>query len=135
MSHFLRIHCKKHGLALQLAEVDILRSPRMDFSLTKVRDAWLSKIRMGCFDLLLTSPPCSTFSRAPWANLWGPRPIRSHSNLRGFTWLKWSRQRMAQLGNTLADFSFEAIEAQLAFPHSLFLKEQPEDLGALRTGP
>jgi hypothetical protein len=42
---------------------------------------------------------------------------------------------LAKLGNTLADFSFQALKAQASTKPGLFLKEQPEDLGALKSGP
>jgi hypothetical protein len=41
---------------------------------------------------------------------------------------------MANLGNVLADFSFESLRLQL-LTGGMFVKEQPEDLGALKTGP
>ena len=134
MHHFLRIHCKLMGISLQLVELDILRNAKVNFALDKVRDFWLMKIKAKHFDLVISSPPCSTFSRAPWANLWGPRPIRSQMFPRGFTWLKWSQKRLAELGNTLADFSFEALLQQVQLG-GLIIKEQPEDLGAVRSGP
>ena len=69
MHHFLRIHCKLMGISLQLVELDILRNAKVNFALDKVRDFWLMKIKAKQFDLVISSPPCSTFSRAPWANL------------------------------------------------------------------
>ena len=134
MKHFLHKFCKQHNISLKLVELDIIRNARVNFALASVREFWLMKISSGEYHLLLSSPPCSTFSRAPWANLWGPRPIRSFTHLRGFTWLKWNQKKLALLGNTLADFSFEAIKRQIA-AGGLFVKEQPEDLGAVRSGP
>jgi hypothetical protein len=122
------------GISLHLVELDILRNAKVNFALDKVRDFWLTKIKAKEFHLVISSPPCSTFSRDPWANLWGPRPIRSHVFPRGFTWLKWSQKRLAALGNTLADFSFEALIQQVQLG-GLVIKEQPEDLGAVKSGP
>jgi hypothetical protein len=48
--------------------------------------------------------------------------------------LKWSQKQLSSLGNKLADFSFSALKAQVEIK-GWFVKEQPEDLGALRTGP
>jgi hypothetical protein len=134
MRYFLNKFCNQRELSLQLVELDIIRNPRINFALDKVRQFWLMKIQSGDFDLVLSSPPCSTFSRAPWANFWGPRPIRSFLNPRGNTWLKWTQRKMAKLGNMLADFSFEALRLQLS-TGGMFIKEQPEDLGALKSGP
>ena len=135
MNHFLRTFCKQHNISLKLVELDILRNARTNFALESVRTFYISKIERGEFDLVLSSPPCSTFSRAPWANLWGPRPIRSFLFPRGLTTLKWSQRMLAKLGNTLADFSFAALKAQLKQSPGFFVKEQPEDLGAVRSGP
>ena len=135
MKHFLQTFCSQSNIELKLVELDILRNARVNFALDSVRLFWLDKITSGAFDLVLSSPPCSTFSRAPWANLWGPKPIRSFKFLRGFTDLRWSQRMLAKLGNTLADFSFQALKAQACTEPGMFLKEQPEDLGALKSGP
>ena len=134
MNHFLIKHCKSHSISLKLVELDILRNARVNFALDKVREFWLTKIVAGEFHLVLSSPPCSTFSRAPWANLWGPKPVRSMEHPLGYPWLKWSQKQLASLGNKLAAFSFEALKSQ-SQAGGWFVKEQPEDLGALRTGP
>jgi hypothetical protein len=135
MRHYLHQFCKRSNITLKLVELDILRNARVNFALDSVRSFYLSKIQAGEFDLVLSSPPCSTFSRAPWANLWGPKPIRSFKHPRGFTNLKWSQRMMAKLGNVLADFSFQALAYQSSQSPGFFLKEQPEDLGALKSGP
>jgi len=127
-SHFLSI-------SLELFELDILRKGSPDLSRESAQSPILDKIRAGFFDVVLASPPCSTFSRATWSNLRGPRPVRSFAFPRGFTWLRWRAKRQADLGNILADFALEAIHAQLQHPAGLALLEQPEDLGTVRSGP
>eukprot|EP00435_Cladocopium_sp_Y103_P055789 s679_g18.t1 len=52
--------------------------------------------------------------------------------LRGFTWNSAPRKRKAELGNCLADFSFEAMKRQLRRKGKLAFMEQPEDLGATK---
>ena len=54
---------------------------------------------------MIPSPPCSTFSRAPWRNNRGPQPLRSFDHPDELPGLRWSQRRKAQLGNNLADFS------------------------------
>jgi len=72
----------------------------------------LQLIDAGLMDALIITPPCSTFSRVPWANEEGPFPLRPSECLRGFTWNFKKRSRKAMLGNILADFSFEAMKRQ-----------------------
>ena len=135
MKHYLIQHCKRQRVQLQLKELDIQRNSKDNFVIGTVQKKWLNRIEAGDFDFVLCSPPCSTFSRAPWANLWGPRPIRSFLHPKGFPWLKYSRKLLAQAGNCLAKFSFDAMKLQLSQENKMALKEQPEDLGALKSGP
>ena len=93
------------ALDLRTECVDIKRSAK-HLSLPKVRDSYLDRIRAKEFDAILLSPPCASFSRATWANFRGPRPVRSYELPRGL----------------------EKLTPFLAM-------EQPEDLGALPTGP
>ena len=79
---------------------------------------------------MLVTPPCSTFSRATWANDQGPFPVRSHIFPRGFPWNTKGRFEKAELGNILGDFSYEAMARQARHPGYVGMMEQPEDLGA-----
>ena len=126
---------KALNFTVQILEVDILRNRRMDLSLHERQQPLLNRIQEGHFNAVLASPPCSTFSRAPWSNKLGPRPVRSFEHLRGFPWLRWKQKQQAQLGNRLADFALEALHAQLQLEDGIALLEQPEDLGAVRRGP
>ena len=113
-----------------LIEVDIRYSSKADFTQLGVQRKWLSYISQGGADALLVTPPCSTFSRAHWANEEGPLPLRSQLCPRGFPWNSRQRQFKAWQGSTMADFSFQAMAAQLQHAGRLATMEQPEDLGA-----
>ena len=86
-------------------------------------------IAQGIFFAVIVTPPCSTFSRAVWANDHGPFPARSSSYPRGFPWNRGERFHKAEFGTILADFSFEALRRQFARKRSVGIMEQPEDLG------
>ena len=70
-------------LNLKTECVDVKRSAKHDLSLPKVRQGYLDRIAAKEFDAVLLSPPCASFSRAPWANFRGPRPVRSYDCPRG----------------------------------------------------
>ncbi len=129
---FLACLCKRHGLQLHMQEFDFLRSPKHDLTRLKLQSRLRSKIASCFYHLVLSSPPCNTFSRAR-ENPPGPKPMRSATHLRGFPWLRGNRKRLAEIGTTLADFSLDAIETQ-AHTGGMMLMEHPEDLGKCRNG-
>ena len=135
MTSCLKTLCEISGYKLAMECVDIKRKPRVDLSYSKQRKKILDKIRSGCYDAILLSPPCSTFSRAPWANKKGPRPVRSFASPRGLDSLTVAERDRAILGNVFADFCYEAIAVALDADIKFLLLEQPEDLGAMRYGP
>ena len=53
-------------------------------------------------------PPCSTFSRASFANNRGPRPVRCYQSPRGMDTLTSRERDRAILGNIFADFAWES---------------------------
>ena len=55
------------GYEMRMTCVDIQRRPSIDLANSK-RAKLLARIRAEDFDAILLSPPCSTFSRAPWSN-------------------------------------------------------------------
>ena len=70
------------------------------------------------------------------ANLRGPGPTRSIGFPRGFPNLPRKQFLENELGNILADFSYEAILAQLdSNPDGCAFQEHPEELGRVRVGP
>ena len=118
-------------LDLRTECVDIKRNAKLDLSLPKVRNSYLDRIRAKEFDAILLSPPCASFSRATWANFRGPRPVRSYELPRGLEKLT----PRAILQNIFADFSFEIATLVAEGAATFLAMEQPEDLGALPTGP
>ena len=122
------------GIPLKVDAIDIIRKPFTDLSNPKQQEFFLSRVRSGSYFAVILSPPCSTFSRAPWHNNRGPRPLRSFDHPDGLPGLRWGQRRKAQLGNNLADFSMRVAEATLHLEHSYLLLEQPEDLGAVAAG-
>ena len=82
----------------------------------------------GHFQVIVASPPCSTFSRARWANRQGPRPLRSAAYPRGFLRLTASRRKELTTANGLVDFAVELLTIQKE-QGRYGLLEHPEDLG------
>ena len=116
-------------------EIDILQGGSShDLTRTGVRQKLLDRVAAGEFNLVLTSPPCNTFSRVKFANDWGPRPSRTAKFLRGLPWLPPAVKRQVQLANTLVDFNFELIALHLQNPKAMLILEFPEDLGAVSKG-
>ena len=122
-------------LNLKTECVDVKRSAKHDLSLAKVRQGYLNRIAAKEFDAVLLSPPCASFSRAPWANFRGPRPVRSYDCPRGLQTLTPAERDRAILGNIFADFSYEVATLVADGAAAFFAMEQPEDLGALASGP
>ena len=102
---------------------------------TTSRRSYLDRIAAKEFDAVLLSPPCASFSRAPWANFRGPRPVRSYDSPRGLQKLTPAERDRAILGNIFADFSYEVATLVADGAATFFAMEQPEDLGALASGP
>ena len=120
---------KQFHAVVEVIELDLRHSRKVDFTQPGVQKKWLQLIDSGAVDALVVTPPCSTFSRAPWANEEGPFPLRSSQCLRGFTWNTGQRRHKAELGNILGDFAFEAMKRQLVQEDKVAFMEQPEDLG------
>ena len=116
-----------HGVPVNVIELDIQRDKKCDFTRQMVQKEWLQRIDQGEFHAVILTPPCSTYSRASWANDRGPYTLRSRRYPRGFPWNSFTRKQKAQLGTVLAEFSFEAFKRQLR--HGEVVMEQPEDLG------
>ena len=123
------------GYKLRITCVDIQRRPSVDLAKTKERQKLLARIRAQEFHAILPSPPCSTFSRAPWANFKGPQPVRSAAKPRGLDKLAAAERDRCILGNIFADFIWEVVELAIEVHVSFLLLEQPEDLGVLARGP
>ena len=124
---YLQKLCVSAGVQLQMTEIDLQISEDHDMS---DEDRWqelITKIRNGEFDILIMSPPCSTWSRAVWANRLGPKPVRSREFPFGFPWLKGDLKEKAELGTLLVMRCIETLETAPAT--TVCLWEHPEDLG------
>eukprot|EP00435_Cladocopium_sp_Y103_P022226 s207_g5.t1 len=123
------------ALHFEVTEVDIVHGKGHDLSVPSVRDDWLDKIKRGMFEVVLVTPPCSTFTRVRMANLRGPPPIRSRTYPWGFPWLSKQHLHEASLGNDLVIFMvdvYKAAEICVAkgrLPFVFLFSEHPEDLG------
>ncbi|CAE7693021.1 DSK1, partial [Symbiodinium necroappetens] len=115
--------------------VDICRSAKMDLTKSALRQSYLDKIQAKSFDAILLSPPCSSFSRAPFANHRGPRPVRCYQHPRGKDTLTARERDRAILGNLFADFAWDVATLVAQGAASFLAFEQPEDLGAIHKGP
>ena len=123
------------GYQLRITCVDIQCRPSVNLANTVERQNLLARIRAQEFDAILLSPPCSTFSRAPWANFKGPQSVRSATKPRGLDKLTAAERHRCILGNIFADFTWEVVELAIEVHISFLLLEQPEDLGVLARGP
>ena len=118
---------------VSIEEWDISRGSDFDLSPRSVQEALLERIRTHEFDAIILSPPCAGWSRAPWANPWGPRPLRAAGqHVWGFPWLEGARKQKLDLSNNLVLFSLEVMQVALEIAVE-FLFEHPEDLGAVRS--
>ena len=99
------LHQLANGYKIRMTCVDIQRRPSVDLARSKEREKLLAGIRAKEFEAILLSPPCSTFSRAPWANFKGPRPVHSYEKPRGLDKLTASERDRCILGNIFADFT------------------------------
>ena len=98
------------GCKLHITCVDIQRKPSIDLAKSKESQRLVTRIRAQEFHAILLSPPCSNFSRAPWANFKGPRPVRSAAKPRGLDKLTAAERDRCILGNIFTDFTWEVVE-------------------------
>ena len=119
---------------VQVEEWDIANGISFDLLKEDVRSSLLERINNGEFLAIVLSPPCGTWSRAPWANQFGPRPLRSAAFPWGFPWLEGSRLVKASDSNVFIQFCIAAINVVVKRGLSTaFLLEHPENLGAVTT--
>ena len=136
VGHWLRKMAVEQGFKLTVEEVDILRPGGAGTNDVLDKQVWrgyVDKINSGLFQALVMTPPCNTHSRARYANMRGPRPLRSKQWPWGFPWLEGRNLASCELGNSLVRLTFEACH--LAFRMGMgFLTEHPEDLGSTIDG-
>ena len=104
----------ERGFQLSMAEFDAARDPPTDLSVPGFWDPLFSEIKAGSWDILLLSPPGSTFSRArnrhDGRN--GPRPVRDHTFPWGFPWLRNADRDRVSEANWLTSSSSNAYKLQ-----------------------
>ena len=125
----------KERVAISVEAYDVLRDPAHDLLVDPLRTKILDRLKQGEFDAVIMSPPCGTWSRAPWANANGPRPLRSSQHPWGYPWLEGDKLKKINDSNQMVELRLQAITIclQQAIP---FVLEHPEDLGATtRYGP
>lgn len=113
-------HRLGNGTAIEVEEWDILRGAEFDLGVPTVQAALLARIKNGDFDLVLSTPPCNTWSRVLFANSFGPCPVRSKAYPWGYPWLEGPNKARLECGNLLVKFTLEALELwQRSFPSAL----------------
>ena len=126
---------KKQGIECEIHDVDIQNSPEWDLTKGGAQSSLLQRIKSGEFDVVLITPPCSTWSRVRGANCRGPPMIRSRQYVWGFPWLSGKHSKDAELGNVLIEFMLDVLDALEQCPVTpaghvvLVFGEHPEDLG------
>ena len=120
--------------AVEVAEWDISNGSDFDLLQEDNQQRILAAIRDGSYAAVLMSPPCGTWSRAPWANQFGPRPLRSAAHPWGFPWLEGFRQQKVAESNCFIRLCLQVLEIlQAHHPQTKFWWEHPEDLGSVLT--
>ena len=108
LHYWLKRGCEQRQWELCMTEIDLLRGgDTHDLSDPASAELWMQQVES--HDFLLVTPPCSSFSRAVWANGLGPRPVRSAHYPQGFPWLSEKGQAKATLGNTLVAFAWKVL--------------------------
>ena len=131
VSHALRELTAKLRLSLTVEEFDIERG--QDVLSDSVWLPLMRRVKHGEFTHILCSPPCHTWSRAPWSNNAGPKPLRSAEWLEGFPWLRGLDKKKVDQGAELIRRTLQVI--QLAHEVGVpWLIEHPEDLGPTPRG-
>jgi hypothetical protein len=110
----LRRHCDLASRKVEITEIDY-NQYGADHDMTNEQVwAWLkAKLVSPChFDMVLMTPPCSTWTRLRHANWRGlaMAPLRDSSHPWGFPWLEGSRLRLAQAGNILVERCIQIID-------------------------
>ena len=120
---------------VECEEWDICRGEEFDLLREDAQRSLLKRIEAGEFCAILMSPPCASWSRAPWANPWGPRPLRTALYPWGLPWLEGWRMEKVAKSNSMIRFCIRIIEMVAKMPLVKFLLEHPENLGATRSRP
>ncbi|CAE7029843.1 unnamed protein product [Symbiodinium sp. CCMP2592] len=108
----------KQGFELQMAEFDATREPASDLSDPGFWDGLFSEIKSGSWDIVLLTPPASTFSRARnrHAGRNGPRPVRDASYPWGFPWLRNADRELVHDHSDTVGWDGNAWRSAFSYP-------------------
>lgn len=129
-------HQYHKGFTVTIEEWDICRGADNDLLNEEVQASLLRRVEAGEFCCVILTPPCASWSRAPWANPWGPRPLRTAAHPWGMPWLEGARLQKVADSNSMVRFCILILVAAKGHhPYTAVLVEHPEDLGATRAKP
>ena len=83
----------------EIVEIDMFRDPNQDLTIAALQESWLALIRT--VNIVICTPPCATWSRSPWSNNFGPKPVRNHTWPMGFPWLATKNRKKVDIANEL----------------------------------
>ena len=137
MRSVLQKFSKHYGgsFTIECEEWDICRSPNQDLLDEGRQQMLLARIARGEFIAVIMSPPCASWSRAPWANKWGPRPLRTVLHPWGMPWLEGAKLEKVASSNCMIRFCLKVIQLIRTMPGVGFLLEHPENLGSVSSRP
>ena len=125
--------CQSDDLELCITEFDTELDASHDVTDPRLWKSILLRISESEFNVVIVTPPCSTWSRVRFANLRGPKPVRDFTWPWGYPWLEQKGRAEAELGNLFVVQMLEACkEAHSA--GAFFLCEHPENLGRTKSG-
>ena len=134
----LKILCEKSGAGLEVHEVDILNGGSEHNLLdTEAQARWESRIADGEFDVVIVTPPCSSWTRSLFRP-GGPPPVRDKRHPWGLPNATNAIRSRAKQGNEFIHFAIRAASAAHRAKASgatcRLLLEHPEDLGRSKHG-
>ena len=133
VGHHLRRMQEQNLIALNLLELDLLRSPDHDVLQADFWADTMQKVDSGHYNVVIMTPPCNTHSRARHSQSPGPKPLRSKRYPKGYPWLEGRQLATVQQANAFVSMTWDTCRrAHLA--KAAFLVEHPEDLGATKDG-
>ena len=125
--------CNFDGINLHMTEFDTELDSSHDVTDPALWGSIMQKIQGEEFDVVIITPPCSTWSRVRFANQNGPKPVRDFTWPWGYPWLEQKGRREAELGNLFVVQMLEACKAAHT-SGAMFLTEHPEHLGRTASG-
>ena len=133
---FLMSTAESKGWSFIMEEIDLLRGgSKHDLSLSTAQNHWIDRIQD--YDIVICTPPCSSHSRAVWANSYGPHPVRSAQFPDGFPWLSEADRIKCELYSGLVTFLWRVMRRVQDLQHEqdiVAFAEHPEDLGRIKNG-